>query len=153
NPVLNDPPTILEGFVPFPPATLGPNDQPTSEVSEEDIMWNHFTHDFTFKVVPDLPYQHLLSSWVRFPGSSFPIGDTTLDINSCFAEGGIPNNGKCVFAPETCPDGSTGATCHHTEMEVEWENASLMDEGDGFQRIWGAVPEFVWPAAGDRVWV
>src|SRR5258708_21853662 len=34
NPVLNivnDPPTILEGVVPSPPANLGPNDHPTSE--------------------------------------------------------------------------------------------------------------------------
>jgi hypothetical protein len=38
-------------------------------------------------------------------------------------------------------------------MEVEWDHASLMDEKEGFQRIWGAVPEFVWPAVGDRVWV
>jgi hypothetical protein len=39
-------------------------------------------------------------------------------------------------------------------MEVEWENASLMDEQpEGFQRIWGGAPEFVWPAVGDRVWV
>ena len=48
------------------------------------------------------------------------------------------------------PDGSIGV---HTDMEVEWDNASLMDEHEGFQRIWGAVPEFVWPAVGDRVWV
>jgi hypothetical protein len=38
-------------------------------------------------------------------------------------------------------------------MEVEWENASLMNEGEGSQRFWGALPEFVWPAVGDRVWV
>lgn len=153
NPVLNDPPTILEGFVPFPPNPEGVNDQSTSEVSEEDIGWNHFTHDFTFKVAPDAPYQHLLSSWKRFPGLSFPIDSTNADISLCFSEGGVPTNGKCVVPPETCPDGSTGETCHHSEMEVEWENASLMDEGEGFQRIWGAVPEFVWPGAGDRVWV
>lgn len=154
HPVLNDQPTILEGFVPFPPADEKSDDQANSEVSEEDIPWNHFTHDFTFKVVPDFPtYQNLLSSWERFPGASFPITNSTRDIDNCFAEGGIPTNGKCVFAAETCPDGSTGATCHHTDMEVEWENAALMDESEGFQRIWGAAPEFVWPASGDRVWV
>ena len=38
---------------------------------------------------------------------------------------------------ETCPDGITGSTCHHLDMEVEWDNASLMDEKEGFQRIWG----------------
>lgn len=152
-PLVNDAPTILEGFVPFPPNPESSDSQATSEVSEEDIPWNHFTHDFTFKVAPDLPYQHLLSSWARFPGTSFPIGNTTRDIDNCFEVDGVPNNGVCVVAPETCPDGSMSDTCHHSEMEVEWENASLMDEGEGFQRIWGAVPEFVWPAAGDRVWV
>lgn len=44
-------------------------------------------------------------------------------------------------------------TCHHTEMEVEWESASLMDVGGVFDRTWGAMPEFVWPAVYDRVWV
>ena len=38
------------------------------------------------------------------------------------------------------------------DMEVEWDNASIMDEHEGFQRIWGAVPEFVWPGYGDRIW-
>lgn len=46
-------------------------------------------------------------------------------------------------------DGSVGL---QGDMEVEWDNASLMDEHEGFQRIWGAVPEFVWPGVGDRVW-
>jgi hypothetical protein len=46
-----------------------------------------------------------------------------------------------------------GTTTLHRDMEVEWDSASLMDEKEGFQRIWGAVPEFVWPAVGDRVWV
>lgn len=154
HPVLNDPPTILEGFVEFPPATESQNDQSTSEVSEEDIGWNHFTHDFTFKVVPDLPYQHLLSSWERFPGLSFPIDPANKrGDDDCFQIGGVPTNGVCVVPAETCPDGSLSDTCHHSDMEVEWENASLMDEGEGFQRIWGAAPEFVWPGAGDRVWV
>jgi len=115
----NNPPTILEGTVPtpsveYPTGELSDN-QATSEVSEEELPWNHDTHDFTFKVVPDLAYSHLLSSWVNKS------------------------------------DGSIG---FHTDMEVEWENASLMDEQpEGFQRIWGAAPEFVWPAVGDRVWV
>jgi hypothetical protein len=38
-------------------------------------------------------------------------------------------------------------------MEVEWDNASYMDESEGFRRTWDAVPEFVWPAVGDRIWV
>ncbi|HVH73135.1 MAG TPA: hypothetical protein VNB49_18775, partial [Candidatus Dormibacteraeota bacterium] len=116
-------PTILEGFVATPPPACrlnpgvelceGPNDQMTSEVSEEDIPWNHYTHDFTFKVVPDAPYQRLLSSWVN-------------------------------------RDGTTGV---HTDMEVEWDNASAMDVHDDLDRVWGGAPEFVWPAVGDRVWV
>ena len=107
------PPTILEGWVTPQPSDQTSDNQSTSEVAEEDLWWTHNTHDFTFKVIPDSPYQHLLSSWVN-------------------------------------PDGTTGI---HTDMEVEWDNASLMDEHEGFQRIWGAVPEFVWPAVGDRVWV
>src|SRR5258707_4537577 len=110
-PILFDPanpshnlPTILEGRITTP---LFPSLQQTSataptEVAEEDIPWTHYTHDFTFKVVPDSAYQHLLSSWVN-------------------------------------TDGTVGV---HTDMEVEWENAALMDEKEGFQRIWGAVPEF-----------
>jgi len=39
------------------------------------------------------------------------------------------------------------------DMEAEWDSATLMDEKEGFQRIWGIAPEFVWPAGGDRVWV
>ncbi len=106
--------TILEGTVPPPAENESSGDQAPSEVSEEDTPTAHFTHDFTFKVVPDAGYFHLLSSWVN-------------------------------------PDGTVSV---HGDMEVEWENASLMDEQpDGSQRDWGAVPEFVWPAVGDRVWV
>jgi hypothetical protein len=155
----NDPPTILEGFVAHPPADLKPDDQPTSEVSEEEIPWNHYTHDFTFKVVPDTLYQHLLSSYVRFQGLSFPINnpDDPIEVDACIQAGGVPDGNKCVIAgPDTCrenPDTPLADTCHHTSMEVEWENASLMDENGAFQRTLGAVPEFVWPGVGDRVWV
>jgi hypothetical protein len=154
--VLRDLPTILEGYVPFPPANESVNDQSTSEVSEEDIPWNHYTHDFTFKVVPDPSYLALLSSWVRFPGTSIAMSNLGGDgLTVCRNLGGAPSAdaSTCVVPPETCPDLTLGTICHHTEMEVEWENASLMDEGEGFQRIWGAEPEFVWPAAGDRIWV
>jgi hypothetical protein len=48
---------------------------------------------------------------------------------------------------------STGGYDLQPDMEVEWENASMMDEKEGFQRIWGAVPEFVWPGYGDRIWL
>src|SRR5262249_45090400 len=41
-----DQPTILEGIV-APATGLSATDQSTSEVSEEDIPWNHFAHDFT----------------------------------------------------------------------------------------------------------
>jgi hypothetical protein len=60
-----------------------------------------------------------------------------------------PNYQK-LLSYQANPDGTTTL---HTDMEVEWDNASLMDEKEGFQRTWGAVPEFVWPAVGDRVWV
>src|SRR5205814_1815852 len=69
--IFSDEPTILEGSI--VPPNLGPNDQSTSEVSEEDIPWNHFTHDFTVRVTPDAPYKHLLSSWERFKGATFPL--------------------------------------------------------------------------------
>ncbi len=171
-PILNDQPTILEGFVagpPLPPVCLNvlgqftncesSKDGAPSEVAEEDIPWSHYTHDFTVKVVPDTRYQNLLSSWVRFPGVTIP-NEPAL---TCAGLGGSLTPpivivgttpvGTCVVPPEICPDGSMGTTCSHLDMEVEWENASLMDEGEGFQRIWGAIPEFVWPAVNDRVWV
>jgi len=149
NPVLHDKPTILEGFVSPQPANQKSDDQSTSEVSEEDLPWNHFTHDFTIKVVPDPRYEHLLSSWTRFPGATFK----NVDSATCANLGGALNGSDCVVPPEQCPNGSLDPVCHHTDMEVEWDNSSLMDENEGFQRIWGAVPEFVWAAVGDRVQV
>ena len=113
HPLPNNPPSILEGFVQPPPETEVSTDQAPSEVAEEDLPWNHYTHDFTVRVIPDSAYFHLLSSWVN----------------------------------------SDGSVSVHGEMEVEWENGSLMDEGGRYQRTLGAVPEFVWPAVGDRVWV
>lgn len=164
---LQDQPTILEGFVAGPPLppdcrnVLGQpqppsscedsNTQMPSEVSEEDIPWNHYTHDFTFKVVPDSNYQHLMSSWLRFPGVRIP----NLPNPFCAALGGTLDGTTCVVPPETCPDlnHKFDATCHHLDMEVEWDNASVMKVNDDDDRTWGAVPEFVWPAVGDRVWV
>jgi hypothetical protein len=125
-------PTILEGWVSTPPPACnnppgggceGADDQMRSEVSEEEIPWNHYTHDFTIKVVPDPAYQQLLSSWARYPGT------------------------------EACPDGSLSDNCHWPDMEVEWDNGSMMKVNDDDDRTWGAVPEFVWPVVGDRVWV
>jgi hypothetical protein len=148
------PPTILEGFVLPQPADQVSKDQSTSEVAEEDLWWNHFTHDFTFKVIPDAAYQPLLSSWVR-SGQTITNPGWASDVfaSFCKAEGGLYNGTDCLIASESCPLDSTGRICNHTDMEVEWDSASLMDEKEGFQRIWGAVPEFVWPAVGDRVWV
>jgi hypothetical protein len=171
------PPKVLEGFVAPTPSNETSTSQATAEVAEEDIAWTHYTHDWTFKVVPDSPYQHLLSSWVRFPGEFQPPSGATPDQNGCPPGFGFvpdPNNpdpfaGSCIGcppgggfltdngcqlrAPEICPDGSMGLTCQHTDMEIEWDSASLMGEKEGFQRIWGAVPEFAWPAVGDRAWV
>lgn len=157
------PPAIVEGFVAPTPNDQKSKDQSTSEVAEEDISWTHFTHDYTFKVIPDPGYQHLLSSWVRRPGATIPDFTEPLcssdpsSFTSCTAlcnlVGGTLNGTSCVVPPEDCTADSTGNLCLHTDMEVEWDNASLMDEKEGFQRIWGAAPEFVWPAVGDRVWV
>jgi hypothetical protein len=49
----------------------------------------------------------------------------------CFNAAGSYVNGVCTIVPEDppCPAGTrdaTGTTCHHTHMEVEWENASVM---------------------------
>jgi hypothetical protein len=150
----HQPPTILEGFVTPQPNDQTSSSQSTSEVAEEDLWWTHFTHDFTFKVIPDPAYQHLLSSWVR-SGQIInnPGWDSNFFATFCKAEGGIYNGFDCLIPSESCPLDSTGRICNHTDMEVEWDSASLMDEKEGFQRIWGAVPEFVWPAVGDRVWV
>ena len=132
------PVTILEGTVPTPnteyPTGEMENNQAPSEVSEEELTWNHYTHDFTANVVPDPAYQYLMSSYANPPD---PTKVTQTD----------------PTGQEMCPDGTYSDPCHHVHMEVEWDSASLMDEGDGFQRIWGAVPEFVWPAVNDRVWV
>ena len=37
-------------------------------------------------------------------------------------------------------------------MEVEWENASDMHVNNDNDLKWGALPQFAWPAFGDRVW-
>lgn len=70
----NDPPTILEGSVATPQQKFGTtngvangpggNGQSSSEVAEEDLPWNHYTHDKTIDVIPDRGYQHLLSSYL-----------------------------------------------------------------------------------------
>jgi hypothetical protein len=146
------PPAILEGFVLPTPDDQTSSSQSTAEVAEEDISWTHFTHDYTFKVIPDSAYQHLLSSWVRIPEVTIPgFGDDPLGI--CVSLGGVLEGTSCVLPAEKCTADSTGTLCLHTDMEVEWDSASLMDEKEGFERIWGAAPEFVWPAVGDRVWV
>ena len=46
---------------------------------------------------------------------------------------------------------------HHTFMEVEWDNASTMYElfasSPYFDNQRGAIPQFVWPSVGNRIWV
>ena len=177
-------PVIVEGVV-SPPPQVNKNDyQASAEVAEEDIPWTHYTHDFTFKVIPDPAYGYVLSSYTRFPGETQPpiifdlapgsscLAGTTFFADSTYPGGACyscapnfnfvadpsdpdPLVGSCVAPAETCPDGSTGQTCVHDDMEVEWDNGSLMDVSakEGYQRTWGAVPEFVWPGVGDRIWV
>ena len=65
HPLPNNVPNILEGFVTPVPNDQTQNSQSSTEVSEEEVPWNHYTHDYTFKVVPDPNYQYLLSSWNR----------------------------------------------------------------------------------------
>ncbi len=38
-------------------------------------------------------------------------------------------------------------------IEVEWENAAHMVDQWGDNWEWGAMPDYVWPSARDRVWV
>src|SRR6266481_2726300 len=71
HPLPNNPPTILEGFVSFPPSTEASKDQAPTEVSEEELPWNHYTHDFTFKVVPDPSYQNLRPRGIGTPARPF----------------------------------------------------------------------------------
>jgi hypothetical protein len=149
------PPTILEGFVSPQPSDQTAESQSTAEVAEEDISWTHYTHDFTFKVIPDPEYFHLLASWAR-GGQTIINPGWTDEMFAAFCAQfptGLYNGVDCFIPAENCSTDNTGRTCLHTDMEVEWDNASLMDEKEGFQRDWGAVPEFVWPAVGDRVWV
>jgi hypothetical protein len=81
-PVLGDPnqplnpdiATILQGTVATPEQNGqqadDPDTQAASEVSEEELPWNHYTHDKTENVLPDPGYQHLLSSWKLPDGST-----------------------------------------------------------------------------------
>jgi hypothetical protein len=70
--------TVLEGRVighneKFQSRLLLPReattDQAPSEVAEEDLPWNHYTHDKTMDVVPDPGYKHLLSSFLTADGT------------------------------------------------------------------------------------
>lgn len=160
HPLPNNMPTILEGKVAPVPASENQNSQAPTEVSEEEIPWNHYTHDYTFKVVPDPKFEGLLASWNRMPSdltATLP-GSEIEAFQQCKAlSGTYQGNNKCLLvAAETCPDGSTGATCTHEEMEVEWENGAAMHvNGDSANntRFWGALPEYAWPSGGDRVWL
>ena len=159
HPLPNNVPNILEGFVAPVPSTENQNSQAPAEVSEEEVPWNHYTHDYTFKVVPDSTYQNLLASWNRLQQDiteQFDLADST----SCGLLGAayIGNN-TCQWAPhDTCPDPQdpNAATCHHEDMEVEWENGSVMhvnSDSANNTRKWGSLPEYAWPSIGDRVWL
>ncbi len=154
NPLPNNEPNILEGWVLPVPSGENQDSQASAEVSEEELPWNHYTHDYTFKIVPDSNYQYLLSSWTRFPGVTFDDPGDPFGICASFGGTYDPSTLKCTVPPETCPgtQDSSGATCHHEWMEVEWENGSRMKVNDDDDRLWGALPEYAWPAIGDRVW-
>ena len=161
HPLPNNVPNIVEGFVAPVPSTENRNSQAPAEVSEEEVPWNHYTHDYTFKVVPDSAYQYLLSSWTRFPTDAIvTLGGTQIDAyQQCRYDlgGTYEGNNKCLLIPaETCPDGTQGDSCHHPDMEIEWENGSAMhvnSDSANNTRKWGALPEYAWPSIGDRVWV
>src|ERR1043165_7925180 len=122
HPVPNNVPRIREGVVQQPPSNEDQNSQAPAEVSEEELPWNHFTHDYTFKVVPDSNYQYLLSSYTRFPGYNITYSGTPEDAAvACYFAHGIYLGGQTcqIVAPGTCPDGTLSDTCHHPWMEVE----------------------------------
>ena len=159
HPFPNDVPNILEGWVAGVPPDQNQNSQSSTEVSEEEIPWNHYTHDYTFKVVPDPRYQNLLASWNRLSQDiTFhpPQGDPL----SCALFGAvfIGNNTCLLVKADSCPTvgHENDPTCHREHMEVEWENASVMKvNGDSANdtRRWGSLPEYAWPSHGDRVWL
>lgn len=166
HPLPNNVPNILEGFVAPVPSTENQNSQAPAEVSEEEIPWNHYTHDYTFKVVPDSTYQYLLSSWTRFPNDvivTLPGSDAEAQAvcTAPYGFGGLggtyQGNNRCLlYSGETCPDQTKGDSCHHPDMEVEWENGSVMhvnSDSANNTRKWGALPEYAWPSVGDRVWL
>ncbi len=146
HPLPNNPTRIVEGYVSPVPTDENQDSQAPAEVSEEEIPWNHYTHDYTFKVLPDPNYQYLLGSWARFPGMTF---GTQSEV-ACHGWGGSFSNNICSFPADTC---SNGPTCNHQVMEVEWENGSAMKVNDDDDRKWGSLPEYAWPSVGDRVWV
>src|SRR5262249_12088041 len=126
HPLPNTPPNVLEGFVEPVPANENQDSQAPAEVSEEEVPWNHYTHDYTFKIIPDAQYQNLLSSWTRFPGLTITVDGTDAEAAAaCGILGGsyLGGNQCQLAAAESCPEGQAGDTCHHTDMEVEWENA------------------------------
>jgi hypothetical protein len=87
HPVPFDPPTILEGTVATPDQKFGPNNetstsQAPSEVAEEDLPWNHYTHDKTLNVIPDPGYKHLLSSYVNADGTTAVHEDMEVEWDS-----------------------------------------------------------------------
>ena len=109
------------------PTTRTQNSQSSTEVCEEEIPWNHYTHDYTFKVVPDPNYQYLLSSWNRLTQDVKFTNPDASDALCNLVGATYIGNQTCSFATEeTCPDGTKSSTCHHDHMEVEWENASVM---------------------------
>lgn len=71
---LDQPPQIVEGTVPLPSigagSTVGNDYQAAAEVAEEDMAWTHYTHDYTFKLVPDSPtYDNVLTYYHNSDGT------------------------------------------------------------------------------------
>jgi hypothetical protein len=159
HPLPNNVPNILEGFVAPVPSTENQNSQAPAEVSEEEIPWNHYTHDYTFKVDPDSTYQNLLASWNRLQQDITEQFDFANSTTCGLLGAAYIGNNTCQWAThDTCPDPQdpNAATCHHEDMEVEWENGSVMHvNGDSANntRKWGSLPEYAWPSIGDRVWL
>jgi hypothetical protein len=126
-----DPPTVLEGFVPNPDQKYGDRiqregagSQAPAEVSEEELPWNHYTHDRTFDVIPDFGYRHLLSGFKRPDGTVQALkavmegeweSASTMDDNRTW--GGLPEFAWPSVGDRLWVEGRWVFDCGHTGLE------------------------------------
>jgi hypothetical protein len=152
------PSVILEGTVASDPSD--PDNGP--HVSFEDSPSSHYTHDFTFKVIPDEPFRHLLGIQRHkiLPGFATPI------ICESTPQQGV----ECENL--TCPELDGKPVLMETQrvIEVEWESGlgadydsrvnpfcepNIRGDSGGFYSQGHHRGDVIWqwPTIGDRVHV